>query len=192
MKTNPTKIINALTSRITRLETLLTDNDAFKQQQAVNASGAIPSDANGFDYQFMAEQMAPAPLQDLGLDYNFGGDDLAQQLEEANARINDLELLVAGGSNDLRQDDALTADQSVGDDGSNGSGGAPTAGSLGLGTMAYQNSDNIIATLISMSLGNSNTVSLSAADMVGSSKVIKFRPISVCGGTILVLCSQTY
>ncbi len=94
---NP-KTLNALAARVARLETLLENNDVFKQGGDTTYGG----------------------LEFEGSQYNFND----PQLFELQQRINDLELQVANGSRDVAQGGAQDAGASVGDDGSTGSGGA--------------------------------------------------------------------
>lgn len=116
---NP-KVINSMNARLSRLEALLENNDVFNAQGGTTYGG-LQYEGSTFNIE------APNPDQPFsGLDqqlannYGFGPNDMV--IAELQQRISELELLIAGGSNDTYQGDALDASQSVGDDGERGSG----------------------------------------------------------------------
>lgn len=125
------KNFNDLASRLTTVESLLQSND-------VNTGAADPgTDVNG-------EQIAPEQSADTT--FNFPGynsqntdgqqqvmlDGLQSQIDSLNLAMNQAQLLLSGGTNDLNQANALDANQSIGDDGSQGKGGLTPANVSGL------------------------------------------------------------
>lgn len=115
------KNFNDLASRLTTVESLLQNND-------VNTGASDPgTDVNG-------EQIAPEQSADTT--FNFPGynsqntdgqqqvllDGLQSQIDSLNLAMNQAQLLISGGTNDLNQANAKDANQVVGDDGANGNG----------------------------------------------------------------------
>lgn len=160
---NP-KVINSLSARVAKLEAMMENNDLFQQAGGASYGGLNyqGSEFGGLQFgdnyfqgsqfgdsqyqggsapQFPWEQYAPAEQQ-MAENYGFGANE--QAISELMQRISELELLVAGGSNDTRQTGALDATQQVGDDASDGTG---TAGGIPAGFTQVQLSicDNGVA-----------------------------------------------
>lgn len=124
-----TKVINALSARIAKLETLLENKDAFgsgggQSFGGLNYQGSQYGGINFGDSYFAAPEFPPWERQDqqMGYDYPMMMEQMEAERFELDNRIQSLELLVSGGSNDTRQSQAVDATQQVGDDGSSGSG----------------------------------------------------------------------
>lgn len=163
---NP-KIINSLNARLARIEALLENNDAFKAAGGTTYGG-LQYQGSQYNYNFEAADSNDQMLdQQMMQNYGFGPTDMA--MFDLQQRMAELELLVAGGSNDTFQGNALDAGAATGDDGEGGTGEPfalsieDTAEALGLGTMAYQDADDILVTdgtasLTSLSLLNSGSL----------------------------------
>lgn len=145
---NP-KVINSLNARLSRIEAMLENSDVFKAAGGTTYGG-LQYQGSQYNYNFEAADAGSQSLdQQMAQNYGFGPSDMA--IFELQQRIAELELLVAGGSNDIFQGGALDAGQAVGDDGEGGTGEpvAPpevTAETLGLGTMAYQEASAVAIT----------------------------------------------
>lgn len=156
---NP-KVINSMNARLSRLEALLENNDVFKAAGGTTYGG-LQYEGSTFNIE------APNLDQTLANNYGFGPNDMV--IAELQQRINELELLVAGGSNDTNQSGAQDAGAAIGDDAEAGSGSAgepvpsaeETAAELGLGTMAYQDASAVAIT--------GGTAVLSSATITGGS-----------------------
>lgn len=126
---NP-KVINSMNARLARLESLLENSDVFKAEGGTTYGGL---NYEGSTYNFGAPEQQQSvgygPL-DQQLSNNYGFDANANTIFELQQRIAELELLVAGGSNDTNQGGALDAGAATGDDGESGMG---TAGGLPAG-----------------------------------------------------------
>ena len=128
---NP-KIINSINARLARVEALLENQDTFGSGSGTTYGG-LNFQGSEYNTEFGA-QVTPDQIesmvrdslaQQLANNYGFGAND--QTIAELQQRIAELELLVAGGSNDTNQGGALDAGAAVGDDASDGSG---TAGGI--------------------------------------------------------------
>lgn len=129
---NP-KVINSINARLARIEAMLENSDVFKQAEGATYGG-LQYEGSQTTYNFQ-------PLeQELAQNYGFGANDMT--IFEMQQRIADLELQIAGGSNDTNQSGALDAGAGVGDDGETGTGQAGLTES-DIGTMAFQNSDAV-------------------------------------------------
>ncbi len=130
---NP-KAINALSARVARIEALMEDNDVFKQQ-GVTTYGGLDYQGSQFggiqfgDNYFQSPESQRSDYQQEQSD-NYGFGPTESTVNDLMQRISELELLVAGGSNDTRQSEAQDADQTVVDDASQGTG---TAGGIPAG-----------------------------------------------------------
>ncbi len=137
---NP-KVINSLAARIARIESLLEDKDSFGAAGGTTYGG-LQFEGSTYNIGTLDGQLA----ENNGFEAN------ANTIAELQQRISELELLISGGSNDTNQSGALDVGAAVGDDASEGSGlpqqppPSSTAGSLGLGTMAYQNATAVAVT----------------------------------------------
>ena len=143
---NP-KIINSINARLARVEALLENQDTFGSGSGATYGG-LNFQGSEYNTEFGA-QITPDQIesmvrntlaQELANNYGFGAND--QTIAELQQRIAELELLVAGGSNDTNQGAALDAGAAVGDDASDGTGDA----NANLGTMADQDSDDVAIT----------------------------------------------
>lgn len=136
---NP-KVINSLNARLARIEALLENQDTFGSGGGTTYGG-LNYQGSEFNLSLPESSFGPAMIpealqlqmqnwlqEQLEQNYGFGAND--QTIAELQQRIAELELLVAGGSNDTNQSDALDAGAAVGDDASDGSG---TAGGIPAG-----------------------------------------------------------
>lgn len=218
---NP-KIINSMNARLARLEALLESNDVFKAQGGATYGGLnyqgstfnIESPQAGQEGGMMympgglsdmgmlnfeqQQQMSPNLDQQLAENFGFGPNDMV--VAELQQRISELELLVAGGSNDTFQGDALDAGAAVGDDGERGNGDStPTAEeqatALGLGTMAYQAASAVAITggaitgITDLAVADGGTGASTAADArtnlgLGTIATQSAASVAITGGTI--------
>jgi hypothetical protein len=114
---NP-KALNALAARVARIEALMENKDAFGPQ-GNTTYGGLQYEGSTFNIA------APEGMgQDEQMAQNNGFDANAFTIFELQQRISELEMLVAGGSNDTNQGGALDSGAAVGDDASDGSGSA--------------------------------------------------------------------
>ena len=110
---NP-KVINSMNARLARIEALLENSDVFKAEGGTTYGGLQYEGST-----FNIDSVQPLEQQ-LSNNYGFGPNDFV--IAELQQRISELELLVAGGSNDTNQSGALDAGAAVGDDGETGAG----------------------------------------------------------------------
>jgi hypothetical protein len=128
---NP-KVINSLNARLARIEALLENQDTFGSGGGTTYGG-LNYQGSEFNLSLPESSFGPAMIpeamqlqmqnwlqEQLEQNYGFGAND--QTIAELQQRIAELELLVAGGSNDTNQSDALDAGAAVGDDASDGTG----------------------------------------------------------------------
>ena len=128
---NP-KALNALAARVARIEALLENKDLFGPGGGATYGGLT---YEGSQFGGVEQQLVE--------NYGFGANDAT--VFDLQQRIAELELLVAGGSNDTRQSDPLDATQSVGDDGSDGTGGGGSGVPEGYGPVEISICDGGVA-----------------------------------------------
>jgi hypothetical protein len=183
------KVLNALATRIARLESLAEDKDAFPSAGGVTYGG-LQFEGSTFNIGTLDEQLS----ENNGFDAN------ANTIFDLQQRISELELLISGGSNDTNQGGALDAGQGVGDDASEGTGEpiAPpptTPDTLGLGTMAYQDSNAVAITggsitgITDLAVADGGTGASTAANArtnlgIGTIATQDSNNVSITGGSI--------
>lgn len=162
-----TKVINALSARIAKLETLLENKDAFgsgggQSFGGLNYQGSQYGGINFGDNYFSTPELPPWEQQQAqGLDQSMFMDQLSMENFDLQQRIQSLELLVSSGSNDTRQDQPIDATQQIGDDGSSGTGttsdaAPPAVAFCGAGQIAAGPTGTAVPFIITASLDSHN------------------------------------